>query len=168
MAAASEIASAAFAGWRKLATLLLTLAAVGLPVNDLGTYALLLVAAIVIFGGEVSARASAWAVAVAIVAIAVAGQFVLAPPRIEEGYNAFLPSPALERELPAEVYRRLASEFDPQYLPAIRCRPGSVGCWQDGGFPDSAFAFSADGIFHKSRLSRSVTEAGAARGGTLL
>jgi hypothetical protein len=40
MAAASEIASAAFAGWRKLATLLLTLAAVGLPVNDLGTYVL--------------------------------------------------------------------------------------------------------------------------------
>ena len=118
MAAATEIASAASAGWRRLAALVLALAAVGLPVNDFGTYALLLVAAVVIFGGEVSARASAWAVAVAIVAIAVAGQFLLAPPRIEEGYNVFLRALALERELPAEVYRRLASEFDAQYLPA--------------------------------------------------
>jgi hypothetical protein len=100
MAAASEIASGAFAGWRKLAALVLALAAVGLPVNELGSYALLLVAAIVIFNGEVSARGRAWAAAVAIVAIAVAGQFLLAPQRIEEGHNVFLPIPALERQLP--------------------------------------------------------------------
>ena len=65
-------ASAASGGWRKLAALVLALAAVGLPVNDLGTYALLLVATVVIFSGEVSARGRAWAAAVAIVAIAVA------------------------------------------------------------------------------------------------
>ncbi len=69
-------------------------------------YALLLVATVVIFSGEVSARAGAWAAAVAIVAIAVAGQFLLAPPRIEEGHNVFLPGAALERELPADVYRQ--------------------------------------------------------------
>jgi hypothetical protein len=150
MAVAGEIASAASAGWCKLAALVLTLAAVGLPVNNLGSYALLLVAAVVIFSGKVSARAGAWVASVAIVVIAVAGQFLLAPPRIEERHNVFLPNPVVERELPAEVYRRLLTEFDAQYPPAIRCWPGSVGCWQDGGFPDSAFAFSADGIFHKS------------------
>jgi hypothetical protein len=32
------------------------------------------------------------------------------------------------------------------------------GCWVNGGFPDRVYAFSADGIFHKSDLSRSVTE----------
>ena len=158
MAAASEIATPASGGWRKLAALVLALAAVGLPVNELGRYALLLVAAVVIFSGEVNARGRAWAAAVAIVAVAVAGQFLLAPQRIEEGHNVFLPSPALERQLPADVYRRLAGEFDAQYPPAVRCKPGSVGCWQDGGFPDSAFAFSADGIFHKTPLSRAVTE----------
>ena len=151
-------ASAASGGWRKLAALVLALVAVGLPVNDLGTYALLLVATVVIFSGEVSARGRAWAAAIAIVAIAVAAEFLLAPPRLEEGHNVFLPSPALERQLPVEVYRRLAGEFDAQYPPAVRCKSGSVGCWQDGGLPDSAFAFSADGIFHKSALSRSVTE----------
>src|SRR5471030_2210988 len=163
LAAASEIASPALGGWRKLAALLLAVAAVGLPINQLEAYALLLLATVVIFSGEVRASAGAWLAAVAIVAVAVAGQFLLAPPRIEEGHNVFVPTQvgfsrpgqiessisgkpeieglALERGLPAEVYRRLANEFDAQYPPTIRCRPGSVGCWQDGGFPDSAFAF---------------------------
>src|ERR1039458_10322538 len=157
MPSASEAASSVCGGWRKLAALLLALAAVGLPVNDVGSYALLLLPTVVIFTGAARASAGARAAAVAIVDVAVAGQFLLAPPRIEEGHNVFLPSPALERGLPVEVYRLMANEFDPLYPPAVRCRPGSVGCWQDGGFPDSAFAFSADGIFHKTPLSRSVT-----------
>jgi len=157
MPSASEAASSVCGGWRKLAVLLLALAAVGLPVNNVGSYALLLVATVVIFSGAARASAGAWAAAIAIVAGAVAGQFLLAPPRIEEGHNVFLPSPALERGLPAEVYRHMANEFDAVYPPAVRCRPGSVGCWQDGGLPDSAFAFSADGIIHKTPLSRSVT-----------
>src|SRR5471030_1881778 len=157
LAAASEIASPALGGWRKLAALLLAVAAVGLPINQLEAYALLLLATVVIFSGEVRANAGAWIAAIAIVAVAVAGQFLLAPPRIEEGHNVFLPSPALERGLPADVYRRLSAEFDAQYPAAVRCQHGSVGCWQDGGFPDSAFAVSADGIFNKTPLSRSVT-----------
>lgn len=157
MPSASEAASSVCGGWRKLAALLLALAAVGLPVNDVAGYVLLLVATVVIFSGEARASAGAWAAAIAIVAVAIAGQFLLAPPRIEEGHNVFLTSTALERGLPAEVYRHMAEEFDALYPPAVRCRPGSVGCWQDGGFPDSAFAFSADGIFHKTPLSRSVT-----------
>jgi hypothetical protein len=122
MIAARELASPASGGWRKLAALLLAVAVVGLPVNQLEAYVLLLVAAVVIFSGEVSARAGAWATAVAIVVVAIVGQFLLAPPRIEEGHNVFLPSPAIEHGLPADVYRRLANEFDAQYPPAVRCR----------------------------------------------
>jgi len=158
MIAARELVSTVSSGWRKLAALVLAMVAVGLPINQLEAYALLLIAAIVIFSGEVRASAGAWAAAVAIVAVAVAGQFLLAPTRIEEGHNVFLPSQALERALPAGVYHRLATEFDAQYPPGIRCKPGSVGCWQDGGFPDTAFAFSADGIWHKPAYSRSVTD----------
>lgn len=161
MATASEIASAASGGWRKLAALVLTLAAIGLPVNDFGSYALLLVVAVVIFSGEVSARSGAWVAAVAIVSIAVVGKFLLAPPRIEEGHNVFLPGgpmQVLQRELPTEVYRRLATEFDAQYPPARRCDPDAAGCWLGQGFPDRVFAFSADGIFHKSPMSRQVTK----------
>ena len=67
-------------GWRKLAVLVLAVAAVGLPINDAGVYALLLVVAVVVFTGEVSARPRAWAAALAIVAAAVAAQWWLSPP----------------------------------------------------------------------------------------
>ena len=147
-------------GWRKVAALALVVAALGLPLNQVESYALLVAAAVVIFSGAVSARTGAWIAALAVVACAAAGQYLLAPPRIEEGHNVFLPdgpTGALRRELPTEVYREMAREFDALYPPSVRCKPGSVGCWQDGGFPDRAYAFSADGIWHKIAASRSVT-----------
>jgi hypothetical protein len=147
------------AGWRKLAALALVVAAVGLPVNHFASYVLLLIVTVVIFTGEVSARGRPWLAAVAIVAVAVAGQVLLAPPRIDEGHNAFLPGPAggvLQSALPRQVYRQMANEFDAQYPLALRCKPGAAGCWQRS-HPARAFAFSADGIFHGSDLSRSVT-----------
>ena len=55
-----------------------------------------------------------------------------------------------------EVYRHLADEFDAQYPPARRCDP-KRRLLAGRRFPDPAFAFSADGIFHKPPLSRSVT-----------
>ena len=158
MTAASEDALATGSGWRKLGVLVLALTAVGLPVNDLVTYMLLLLAAVVIFSGEVSARVGAWAAAVAIVAVAVAAQFLLAPPRIEEGHNVFLPDAQVLRQgLPPDVYRQMAQEFDALYPPAVRCKPGSTGCWQDEGRPDKLYAFSADGIWHASAASRAPT-----------
>lgn len=149
------------AGWRKFAVLVLGVAAVGLPINSLGAYALLTLLTVVTFSGDVRVGARAWLAAAVIVAIAIAGQMLTAPPRIDEGHNVFLPggpTRALEQGLPAEVYRHLADEFEKQYPPAGHCAPSVVGCWQGGGFPDRAYAFSADGIFHKSDLSRSVTE----------
>jgi hypothetical protein len=145
---------AAGAGWRKLAALLLGTAAVGLPINNISDYALLLILTIVIFSGEITSRPRAWFAAMLIVAVAAAGQALLSPPRIEEGHNVFLPSAALERGLPADVYRSMAAEFDVQYPPGQRCDPKKPGCWQNGGFPDSTFAFSADGVWRKSEFSR--------------
>ena len=84
-------ATAASPGWRKFGALLLGIAVVGLPVNHVGAYALLVILAVIIFSGEVSARPRAWLAAVAIVAVAVAAQLLVAPPRIEEGHNVFLP-----------------------------------------------------------------------------
>ena len=73
---------------------------------------------------------NAWLGAAAIVAVAIAGQTWLAPPRIDEGHNVFLPSPALERGLPADVYRHLEDEFD-KAISARRCaarrRPLAAG-----------------------------------------
>jgi hypothetical protein len=159
MMSAREEVPPAGAGWRKAAALALAVAAVGLPVNQFAPYALLLIVAVIIFSGDVSARPSAWAAAAAIVLAALAGQWLLPPPRIAEGHNVFLPGPpesVLRRSLPQDIYRHMAAEFDAQYPPAVRCRAGSEGCWQ-GTEPERAFAFSADGVFHRSDMSRSVT-----------
>lgn len=149
------------AGWRRAAVLLLAVAAVGLPVNSLSGYALLTILAVVIFSGEVRSTIGAWLAAVTIVAVAITGQVLLAPPRIDEGHNVFLPgSPnrAVEQGLPAQVYRHMADEFDKLYPPARRCGPAVAGCWHNGGYPDRLYAFSADGLFHKSGMSRAVTD----------
>ncbi len=146
------------APWRKFAALVLAVAAIGLPVNNVTDYVLLAAMAVAIFSGEVRASGNAWLGAAAIVAVAIAGQAWLAPPRIDEGHNVFLPSPALEQGLPPDVYRHLKDEFDKEYPAAVRCAPSSTGCWQSGGLPDRPFAFSADGIFHASKMSRAAAE----------
>ncbi len=64
------------------------------------------------------------------------------------------PGGVLERALPASVYQRMTREFNTLY-PTVRCKPAS-GCWQ-ADHPARAFAFSADGIFHKSDLSRAAS-----------
>ena len=144
-------------GWRKLAVLVLCIVAIGLPINTISGYALLLILAVVIFCGDVRDQARAWVAAVAIAAIAVLGQAVLSPPRIQEGHNVFLPSPALQRGLPREVYDHLAAAFDAQYPPDKRCDPKEFGCWRGQGRPDSTFAFSADGIWRAPAYSRAVS-----------
>jgi hypothetical protein len=144
--------------WRKVGALALGVAAVGLPINHIGTYALLVVLAVIVFTGKVSARPRAWLAAGALVAVAAGAQVLLAPPRIDEGHNVFLPGGpgALQRGLPADVYRHMLDAFDAFYPPAVRCQHGSFACWQDQGFPDTTYAFSADGIWHKTGASRSV------------
>jgi hypothetical protein len=143
-------------GWRKLAALVLCVVAIGLPINAISDYALLVILAVVIFSGEVEAGARAWLAAIVIVAVAVLGQALLSPPRIQEGHNVFLPSPVLERGLPPDVYRHLLAAFDAQYPVAKRCDPKEFGCWQNNGLPDSPFAFSADGIGRAPNYSRAV------------
>lgn len=148
---------AACAAWRKVGALVLAIAAIGLPINNISDYALLVILAVVIFCGDVRADYRAWMVAVAVVGVSASGQALLSPQRIQEGHNVFLPSAALERELPSDVYRYMVADFDTQYPPAQRCDPKKLGCWQGNGFPDSTFAFSADGIWRKTDFSRAVS-----------
>jgi hypothetical protein len=145
----------------KLAALALAVAVVGLPINNIADYALLVIAAVVIFSGNVRLNGRAWLAAVIVAVLGIAAQTMLMPPRIDEGHNVFLPdgpTGALARDLPADVYRHLLTEFDKQYPRAKRCPAEVGGCWVADGFPDRGFAFSADGIFHKSDMSRSVTK----------
>lgn len=141
----------------KLVVFGLAVAAAGLPINDILIYAVLVLAAVAILTGVVRLDPRRWAAAVVVVVVAIVAQMALAPPRIAEGFNVFLPGGVLERDLPADVYRHMAQEFDRQYPPDRRCDPNAIGCWRGVGKPDRAYAFAADGIFQKSDLSRAIT-----------
>ena len=54
--------------WRKLAALILIVAALGLPLNDLFRYALLVISVIAICPATLSQRRAAWVAALAVVA----------------------------------------------------------------------------------------------------
>src|SRR5262245_7919924 len=62
--------------WARLAMLALVIAALGLPINDLFRYSLLLIAAVVIFVGSVSRRPDAWLGAVAVAGIALVAPLI--------------------------------------------------------------------------------------------
>src|SRR5712691_11689959 len=96
------------APWAKLAALVLVLAALGLPINDLFRYALLVIATVLIVVGTVTVRGKPWLGAVAAVALCALGQIWLPAPRIEEGHNVFIvegAGGALEAGLPSAVFR---------------------------------------------------------------
>ena len=76
--------------WLKLAALILVLAALGLPVNDLFRYALLVIATVLVVAGTVAAQLAPWLAALAAVALCVLGQILFPAPRIAEGHNVFL------------------------------------------------------------------------------
>jgi len=82
--------------WLKLAALVLVVAALGLPINDLFRYALLVIATVLVVAGTVAARVAPWLAALAAVALCVLGQILFPAPRIEEGHNVFLIDPATD------------------------------------------------------------------------
>jgi len=146
--------------WHRLAALILVIAALGLPINDLYRYVLLLLATVAILAGAVSRDHVAWLTAIGVVALTIVGRVLFPAPLIEEGHNVFIVdgrSGALERGLPAEAYRLMVAEFDAAHPPDRRCDPAVFGCWRSQGFPDRAFAFSADGIYQHPMFSRRVT-----------
>ncbi len=144
---------------RRLTLLALVLAVVGLPLNNLLGYGLLLAATVIVFAGQVTARNRPWLLSILFAFIAVMGQAVLSPPAIEEGHNLFLPdgkNDALVSGLPPDVYRLMAAEFDKTYPPDKRCDPNTNGCWRGLGFPDRVYGFSGDGILRGAEMSRKV------------
>ena len=112
--------------WLKFAALALVVAALGLPVNDLFRYGLLVIAAVVVVAGTISRRRMQWIGVLAAVVLCVLARVGLEAPRIEEGHNVFLVDDAggvLETSLPSAAFRFMAAEFDAKYPPARRCDP---------------------------------------------
>jgi hypothetical protein len=146
--------------WKKAGALALVLAALGLPVNDLFHYALLVIAAVAILLGTLSRHRLVWLAAAAAVGVCVLGQLFLAAPRIEEGHNLFLidaPGGALEAGLPPSAFQIMAAQFNARYPPEHRCPAAVDGCWRGGAFPPQNYAFSSDGLYDRPAFSRRVT-----------
>ena len=145
---------------QRVAALGLVVASLGLPIDDLVAYALLLVAAILILTGTLAADAWRWTSAVVLAAAVVAFHVLWPAPRIDEGFNVFLPGPAAAQTsgLPADVLRVLAKQFDERYPQEKRCADAAKGCWRpDRTVEADGYAFSADGIFDHPEYSRRVT-----------
>ena len=96
------------ANCHRLGALALVVAALGLPVNDLFRYGLLLFAAIAVFSSPLSLRVRSWLTVACVVAVVAVGKIALQSPRIEEGHNVILPErhgAVLEAGLPGDVFR---------------------------------------------------------------
>ena len=145
---------------KKVAVLALVVAAIGLPINDVIDYAILLAAAVLVFAGSVNPLRSRWLAAVALAIAVAAGHMLLPPPKIDEGHNVFWPGPDAARTsgLPRPVFDHLDRQFAEQYPPEKRCDDRSRGCWRrDRSTFEDGFGFSTDGIFDHGAVSRRVT-----------
>jgi hypothetical protein len=142
----------------RLAALLLVVVNLGLPIDDLAAYALLVASALLILTGLPHVEARRWLAAVALTATVVAAHLVWPMPRIDEGHNVFLPGASATQSLPADVLRVLEAQFDERYPPDKRCADPAQGCWRpDRSAEADGYAFSADGIFEHPAFSRAVT-----------
>jgi len=145
---------------KKIPVLALVVAAIGLPINDLTDYAILLTAAVVVLAGSVKSLPSRWLAAVALAVAVAAGHILLPAPRIDEGHNVFLPGPnaAATSGLPRAVVDTLDRQFAEQYPPEKRCNDPDRGCWRtDRSADQDGFGFSSDGIYEHGAYSRRVT-----------
>jgi hypothetical protein len=141
----------------RLAALLLVVANLGLPINELAAYALLVASALLILTGVPRAEPRRWLAALALTAAVIGAHLIWPVPRIDEGHNVFLPGPSAAQNLPAGVLAVLDAQFDKRYPPDKRCADPGKGCWRpDRTAAADGYAFSADGIFQRPAFSRGV------------
>jgi hypothetical protein len=145
----------------RAAAFLLALAAAGIPLNEPSRLVIFFLAAIWLGAGRLRVGIWNWAAAFAVLVMVTIGAQLIPLPRLQEGHNIFVRisnGEALERELPAPVFKRMAELFDARYPPAKRCKDNDF-CWARSkkGMPDRAFAFSADGAWSQPGWSRIVS-----------
>jgi hypothetical protein len=147
--------------WRKLAALGLVIAAIGLPINHLLGYGLLVVAAVLVLTGSVAGDPRRWGVAALVALAAIGGHALFPAPRIEEGHNIFIGddrAAAVTSGLPQEAFRLMAAQYAVQYPPEPHCEATRHCSWITRDAAQSGFAFSADGIYDHPVFSRRVSE----------
>jgi len=141
----------------RLGVLVLAALVIGLPFNGLFKYSLALALTVAVFAGMVRLDLKRWLAAVAVAAVVIALHVFAPAPRIDEGFNVFIPGPAMEKTLPADVLRTLTAQYTKQYPPEKRCNDPARGCWRPEG-SSGGYSFSSDGIYDRSPLSRRVLD----------
>jgi hypothetical protein len=150
-------------GWQRFGlragVVLLAAAVVGLPINELFEYGLLLAIVVAAFAGAVCAESRRWIGAIVLAALVAVGHGLFPAPRIDEGFNVFVPPSAGNTAgLPDEVLRALIAQYNTQYPPQNRCADPARGCWRPDRTPAmNGHAFSADGTFDHGAFSRRVS-----------
>jgi hypothetical protein len=147
--------------WRKLATLGLVVAAIGLPINHLLGYGLLVIAAVLILTGSVASDPRRWGAAALVTLAAIAGHVLFPAPRIEEGHNIFVgddPAAAATSGLPEEAFRLMAAQYAAQYPSEPHCEATPRCSRITRSAAQNGYAFSADGIYDHPAFSRRVSE----------
>jgi len=147
----------------RVAALVLIIGILGLPINDIASYGLLVAATLVVFTGTISTQLRRWIAALAVAVIVIAVHIAWPAPRIAEGHNVFLPGPGMAETsgLPADVLRVLSRQFEEEYPPEKRCQDAARGCWRpDRTAQADGFAFSADAAFASPAYSRQVSGIG--------
>ena len=145
----------------RIAVLVMMVAALGLPVNDLVRYAVLLFGAIAIFSGDVRLGLMHGLRRWRVIVVAVAGMTLWPAPRIDEGHNVFIvdggQGGALERVLPAEAYRLMAAEFDGALSARQALHRERHRLLAERGPDRGPMLSPADGIYGGAAYSRRVT-----------
>jgi len=139
--------------------LALMIAVIGLPINHLFSYGVLMIAVIVLAVARVTAQRRSWAIAIVIVLAALIGKAPSMPPRSRKVTTCFLPGGADKSSLaawPADVYKAMAAGIRPRLSdrrPVPTPRPSDAG---RPAPPKRVYAFSFDGIYDKPAYSRRV------------
>src|SRR5262249_32780899 len=146
-----EHAFAPFERWRKLAAVALVVVAIGLPINHLLGFGLLIAAVVLILAGSVSSALQHWGAAALLATVVALGHILLPAPRIEEGHNIFIGAgaeAAAASGLPDEAFRIMAAQYAAQFPPGQHCEDKAHGCARlQRSSAQNGYAFSADGIF---------------------
>jgi hypothetical protein len=147
----------------RIGVVAMALAILRLPIVGLFEYGLLVLLVVCISVGSVSTNLTRWVLAAVLTGAVVAGHMLYPAPRIDEGFNAFLPKPesTADSVLPPDVLSAMTAQFEAQYPTARECIEHGADCGpgQQADTP-AGYAFSADAVYDPSAMSRRTTTIG--------
>jgi len=155
--------------WEKLAAILLVVLVIGLPVNRLHFFCLLIFVLIIIWQNRIKKNLKSWILAFGILLLVHVVGFFIPEIKIQEGHNYFTyvkKGEVLEKNLPPAVFGFMKHLLRSQYPVKGECDDEDY-CWgiKDDNYrykffngPLHPFAFSGDAVWQQPKYSRIVDQ----------